>query len=108
MVADLFAGTFMTDRARRWMNGCVVALTMASSPLLAQTSSPSGSDMLVDLIVTRPLGLLGVVAGSVAFVVALPFTIPSGSVDRSAEELVKKPIRYTFKRPLGELPDEQR
>jgi hypothetical protein len=41
-------------------------------------------------------------------VIALPFTIPSGSVDRAAEELVKKPIRYTFKRPLGELPDEQR
>jgi hypothetical protein len=98
----------MTDRARRWVSGCVIALTMAPSPLLAQTASPSGSDMFVDLVVTRPLGLLGVVAGSAAFVVALPFTIPSGSVDRAAEELVKKPFRYTFKRPLGELPDEQR
>ena len=90
------------------MSGCAIVLTMASSPLLAETASPSGSDMFVDLIVTRPLGLLGVIAGSVAFVVALPFTIPSGSVERSAEELVKKPIRYTFKRPLGELPDEHR
>ncbi len=90
------------------MSGCVIALTMASSPLLAQTAAPSGSDMFVDLVVTRPLGLLGVIAGSAAFVVALPFTIPSGSVDRAAEELVKKPIRYTFKRPLGELPDEHR
>jgi hypothetical protein len=98
----------MTLQARRWISGCAIALTMASSPLLAQTASPSGSDMFVDLVVTRPLGLLGVVAGSVAFVIALPFTIPSGSVNRSAEELVKKPIRYTFKRPLGELPDEQR
>jgi len=98
----------MTDRARRWVSAFAVALTMASSPLLAQTASPSGSDMFVDLVVTRPLGLLGVVAGSVAFVVALPFTIPSGSVGRSAEELVKKPARYTFKRPLGELPEDQR
>jgi hypothetical protein len=80
---------------------------MMSSQLLAQTQSPSGSDMFVDLVITRPLGLLGVVAGSAAFVIALPFTIPSGSVGRSAEELVKKPLRFTFKRPLGELPDEQ-
>ena len=98
----------MTDRTRRWMSAFAVALTMASSPLLAQTASPSGSDMFVDLVVTRPLGLLGVVTGSAVFVIALPFTIPSGSVGRSAEELVKKPVRYTFKRPLGELPEDQR
>jgi len=90
------------------MSAFAVALTMASSPLLAQTASPSGSDMFVDLVVTRPLGLLGVVTGSAVFVIALPFTIPSGSVGRSAEELVKKPVRYTFKRPLGELPEDQR
>jgi hypothetical protein len=93
---------------RRWITVCVIALTMASSPLLAQTASSSGSDMFVDLIVTRPLGLLSVVAGFAAFVVALPFTIPSGSVNWSAEELVKKPIRYTFKRPLGEFSDGQK
>lgn len=89
------------------MSGCMVALMIASSPLRAQTAAPSGSDMFVDLVVTRPLGLLGIVLGSAAFVVALPFTIPSGNVARSAEELVKKPILYTFKRPLGELPDDQ-
>jgi len=96
----------MPHHARRWLGACAVALTMMSSQLLAQTQSPSGSDMFVDLGITRPLGLLGVVAGSAAFVIALPFTIPSGSVGRSAEELVKKPLRFTFKRPLGELPDE--
>ena len=85
-----------------------VALTVASSPLLAQPASPSGSDIFVDLVVTRPLGLLGIAVGSAAFVVALPFTIPSGSVGRTAEELVKKPVRYTFKRPLGELSEEQK
>ena len=85
----------------------MVALMIASSSLRAQTEAPSGADMFVDLVVTRPLGLLGIVLGSTAFVVALPFTIPSGSVARSAEELVKKPMRYTFKRSLGDLPDDQ-
>ena len=90
------------------MSCCALALAIASSPLRAQTASPSGSDMFVDLVVARPLGLVAIVAGSAAFVVALPFTIPSGSVNWSAEQLVKRPIRYTFKRPLGELSDEQR
>ena len=85
----------------------MVALMIASSSLRAETEGPSGSDMFVDLVVTRPLGLLGVVLGSTAFVVALPFTIPSGSVARSAEELVKKPMRYTFKRALGDLSDDR-
>ena len=84
-----------------------MVLALASTSALAQPASPTGSDMLLDLVVTRPLGLLGVVAGSAAFVVALPFTIPSASVGRAAEELVKKPVRYTFKRPLGDFSDEQ-
>lgn len=97
----------MMIRALRWIGLCVVVLALALPPALAQTASPSGADMVLDLVVTRPLGLIGVVVGSAAFVIALPFTIPSGSVERSAEELVKKPLRYTFTRPLGELPDDQ-
>ncbi len=95
----------MHDNKQR-MIACLLALAVFSTPVYAQTAAPSGSDMFVDLVVTRPLGLLGIVVGSAAFVIALPFTIPSGSVDRSAEELVKKPVRYTFKRPLGEFPDD--
>ncbi len=98
----------MNSRAWRWLTGCVIALTLGASPLRAETASASGSDMFLDLVVTRPLGLLCVVVGSAAFVIALPFTIPSRSVDQAAEELVKKPYRYTFKRPLGELSGEQR
>lgn len=95
----------MRDNERRLL-ACLLALAVFSTSIHAQTPAPSGSDMFVDLVVTRPLGLLGIVAGSAAFVIALPFTIPSGSVGRSAEELVNKPVRYTFKRPLGEFPDD--
>lgn len=85
---------------------CLLALGVVSTSVHAENSAPTGSDMFVDLVISRPLGLLGIIAGSAAFVVALPFTVPSGSVARSAEELVKKPVRYTFKRPLGEFPDD--
>jgi hypothetical protein len=53
------------------------------------------------------MGLIAIVAGSTAFVVALPFTLFSGSVGTSADELVKKPIDYTFKRPLGQLQEQE-
>jgi hypothetical protein len=66
----------------------------------------AGGDMFLDAFFARPIGLVAIVAGSVAFVVALPFTLLSGSVDSSADELVKKPIDYTFKRPLGQLEEQ--
>jgi hypothetical protein len=59
--------------------------------------------VVLDVLVARPLGLLSIAAGSALFIVSLPFTIPSGSMDAAATELVKKPVHYTFKRPLGEL-----
>jgi len=62
-----------------------------------------GSDMVVDLIVTRPIGLAATVVGSAVFVIALPFTLPSGSVGESACALIERPAAYTFMRPLGDL-----
>jgi len=98
----------MRNRVRRWMGVLGVALALMAPVALAQSEPPSGADMVMDLVVMRPLGLLGVVLGCAAFVVALPFTVPSGSVDAAAEHLVKQPIRYTFRRPLGELNEEQK
>jgi hypothetical protein len=36
---------------------------------------------------------------------ALPFTIPSGSVEASAQHLIVRPAEYTFTRPLGDFSD---
>lgn len=68
---------------------------------------PSGDIAVLDLLVARPIGLLSVVGGAAVFVVALPFTIPSGSVDAAANELIRKPVDYTFKRPLGHISPSQ-
>lgn len=62
-----------------------------------------GADMAVDLIVVRPLGLVGTVLGAAGFVVALPFTLPSGSAAETAREWVGRPFEYTFNRPLGDF-----
>jgi ribose/xylose/arabinose/galactoside ABC-type transport system permease subunit len=90
----------------------IAALTaaMAGQSVLANEQLPkdrAGGDMFLDAVFARPIGLIAIVAGSTAFVVALPFTLISGSVNSSADELVKKPIDYTFKRPLGQLQEPE-
>jgi hypothetical protein len=61
----------------------------------------------MDAVFVRPMGLIAIVGGAAAFVVALPFTVFSGSVGTSADELVKKPIDYTFRRPLGQVQEQE-
>jgi hypothetical protein len=69
---------------------------------------PSGSSMLIDAVIARPLGLLATVVGAAVWVVSLPFSLPSGSADEAAQALVGDPAAYTFKRPLGEIPECRR
>jgi hypothetical protein len=56
-----------------------------------------------DLFIARPLGIIAGVAGTGVFVLALPFTIPTGSVDKSAKMFIVEPFRFSFVR---EFPDE--
>ena len=61
--------------------------------------------MLVDLVIARPAGLVAPIAGSVIFVVALPFSLLGGNTDETWESLVVSPAEYTFTRPVGEFED---
>src|SRR5512139_1199873 len=87
----------------------VLALVLVVMPLVAaaqQEGTLSGdraADMVVDVVLVRPLGLAATLVGAVLTVVALPFTIPSGSVEASARELIVRPAEYTFTRPLGDF-----
>jgi hypothetical protein len=84
----------------------VSMLLLAATPPAAVADTISGdkaTDMLVDVVVVRPLGLVTTVAGAALSVIALPFTLPSGSVNASVQALVVEPARYTFGRPLGEF-----
>jgi hypothetical protein len=84
--------------------GLVLLTVLPPASALADSGAGDKSaDMLIDLLVMRPLGLLATGVGSVAFVVSLPFTLPSGSVGSTACELVREPLAYTFTRPLGDF-----
>ena len=61
------------------------------------------SDMAVDLILVRPLGIVGTVLGAAGFVISLPFTLPTGTAGETAREFVGRPFEYTFNRPLGDF-----
>jgi hypothetical protein len=95
----------MNKKLKAWF----IALVLAVAPLsaTAENTGPvtgdKATDMVVDLVVVRPLGVAATVIGTVLTVVGLPFTIPSGSVESSARELIVKPAEYTFNRPLGEF-----
>jgi hypothetical protein len=86
-----------------------LALVVMPLPAVAQpdetVTGDKAADMVLDAVVMRPLGLVATVLGAALTVVALPFTIPSGSVEASARELIVTPAKYTFKRPLGDFSD---
>ncbi len=65
--------------------------------------APSAEAMAVDLVLVRPASLVATVLGTVFFVVSLPFSILGGNVDDAGKNLVVKPAKTTFIRPLGEF-----
>jgi len=64
---------------------------------------PTAWEVAVDGVVGRPLGLVSSALGAVTWVVTLPFSLPSHSSDLAAKKLIKEPLQYTFRRPLGQL-----
>ena len=68
-----------------------------------EAEEPEGGEMIYDAVIVRPIGLVATAVGTVFFVLSLPFSAAGGNVDSASEELVKKPARFTFKRPLGEF-----
>ena len=63
----------------------------------------SAEALIVDGLVLKPAGVLATLAGTMAFVITLPFSIPTRSVDKAAQKLIVDPARYTFVRPLGQI-----
>ena len=85
----------------------VLAFTWAASPALAaEKKYVTGEDrdpkaMMFDLVVLRPLGLVGFAVGTAFFIVSLPFSVLGGNTGEAARKLVLVPAKYTFTRPLG-------
>lgn len=77
-----------------------------NSLALSRDNSPetvSGAAVVADIFVLRPLGFVGFILGTGAFVISLPVTIPFNSSHEVAKVLVFEPYRYTFKRVPSEM-----
>ncbi len=68
-----------------------------------QVQKPDDDLPLADLLLARPLGFAAGIVGTGLFIVTLPFTIPTKSVDKAGKMLVSDPFNFSFSRPF---PDE--
>lgn len=83
-----------------------VSVLLCSVPAISlayDEKEPSGTEIAMDIILIRPLGVASVAAGVAFFVVGLPFTLPTMSVGLAAKKLVVEPFKYTFVRPIGDM-----
>lgn len=69
----------------------------------AYGSTTDGEAMLLDTIFLRPVSLVGAAVGAAAWIVSLPFSLPSNSTGEAWDALVETPLNYTFTRPLGDI-----
>jgi hypothetical protein len=68
--------------------------------------SPSFPDIVCDLVLMRPVCVVGVGIGLVVTVVAMPFALPTGTMDQVSQTLIVEPFDYAFVRPLGDWQDK--
>lgn len=92
LVISLVAGSFL---AEGWAQE-----KPYEDPFLHKNDSMN----LVDLFIARPMGIAAAAAGTGLFVLSLPFTLPTRSVEESFNMFVVEPWKFSFVR---EFPDEQ-
>jgi len=88
------------------MIAAMIIMPLATSALAVEywdAEDPSGGEMVFDFIVLRPVGLVATAVGSVFFVISSPFSALGGNIGDAGEMLVKDPVAFTFKRPLGQF-----
>lgn len=80
-----------------------LAVSLPSVALANESGTEPGDDVnvLLDLAVLRPIGFIGLVGGTVIYIVSIPFTLPTGNAKKSFRALVERPAAYTFTRELG-------
>jgi hypothetical protein len=89
---------------KRILAAALLLYVFTGSPAFSAVTeeAPSGRAVVIDIMLVRPLSLAATVIGAGVFIIGLPFTIPSSSVDVAARKLIVEPFRFTFARPLGE------
>ena len=88
------------------MIAAMMIMPIANTALASEyfeSEDPSGGEMMFDLAVVRPVGIVASAVGCVIFVVSSPFSALGGNIDTASEKLIKDPAAFTFKKPLGDF-----
>ena len=88
---------------KKIMSFLIIVITIFAFSSVSLAATPSAGAVVSDVLVLRPLGFVGTILGSAAFVVSLPVTLATHKVDRTEKILVQEPYEYTFERPLGHM-----
>jgi hypothetical protein len=88
---------------------CATSLVHAAedSYMVKDRGDVSAEAIIVDGLVLKPAGVMATLLGTAVFVVTLPFSLPTKSVDKAAQKLVVDPAKYTFVRPLGQVESDK-
>ena len=92
-------------RAKLLTTICVLAVGFGSAASSSAAEESNPLEVTADVLVVRPACFVATVVGSAIFVVALPATLLSKSVEKTAHALVVTPAKATFTRPVGDMED---
>ncbi len=92
-------------KTRAFFSGIVLSAALAFSAQVRAEGiiddTPSAEAMAFDLFIARPLGLVGTIAGTVVYIVALPINLLTFNLVEPARTLILEPVKFTFVRELG-------
>jgi hypothetical protein len=105
---DTFAIDSIIERMKRSYLVVVIGLSCAllfswALPVPAAADAYEEKVFLItgDLFILRPVGVAALAGGSALYALAWPWAALTGSTKETANVLIKKPYRFTFRRPLG-------
>ncbi|MDP2689731.1 MAG: hypothetical protein Q8P48_06435 [Deltaproteobacteria bacterium] len=85
----------------------LVFLASSTAAIAEETGrEPGAGEIMFDLILTRPLGIAALAAGTAVFIVGIPFSLPAGGVGLTARKLVAEPFAFTFTRAVGDIGEQ--
>ncbi len=83
----------------------LASVFMLAMPLQSQAEdiyeTPSAAAMILDGLIVRPITFVATVAGTLVWVVTLPFSLLGGNAGDVAETMIITPAKATFIRCLG-------
>jgi len=91
----------------------LISATLSLAPITALAQEETGvyglrneigaEAMIGDALIVRPVSLVCLGVSSLVFLIGWPFAAAGGNQDMAKQKMLKDPVEFTFKRPLGDF-----